>query len=489
MEDLSRPLLLSIVNLFLEVCPLFVVILDKQNVIYMNAQSRRLVNQSDDIHHVLPDDLSGHPKNVIKTIDLPGQSTLIIQWSQYYLLPKKGQTLILLAGEDISEREAHRKRAALLNDIIAKVPGFVFWKDTDLKLMGGNENFTRQVGYQQPQDIVGLTDHDLPWSPAQTEKFIQDDRHILQTGIPILNIEEKQRQLDGQDLTLLTSKVPLYADGQMAGVLGIYVDITPFKKVERALLLEKEKAEAANRIKTDFILNMQHDIRTPISGIYGMIEVLAEGENRKDIQTKLVMVAQAVSELLDYCNDIVDFARVDYGIRPVLSQPFDLKALLHALMRMQAPAAKIKKIQLTLTVGKNVPAVVLSDLYRLKRILINLISNAIKFTCKGCVKVSAHVEKKSNTQTQNEKILCLTIEDSGIGIPTEKIGFIYEKFARITPSNKGLYKGSGLGLRIVKQFIEEMGGNIYVNSEINQGTKFKLLLPVAIPLSNDIIKR
>ena len=252
------------------------------------------------------------------------------------------------------------------------------------------------------------------------------------------------------------------------------------------MLLEKEKAEAASRIKTDFILNMQHDIRTPISGIYGMIEVLAEMENRENIKTQLVMVAEAARELLDYCNDIVDFARVDYGIRPVFSQPFNLKELLHSIMRMQVPAAKTKKIRLTLTVGKNIPDVVLSDLYRLKRILINLISNAIKFTKKGYVKVSAHVEKKSNTQ--NEKILRLTIEDSGIGIPTEKIGFIYEKFARITPSNKGLYKGSGLGLRIVKQFIEEMGGNIYVNSEINQGTIFKVLLPIATPLSNDIIK-
>ena len=486
MEDLSQPLLSSIVNLFLEVCPLFLVILDKQKVIYANAKSLSLVNQSDDIYQVLPDDFSGHQKNVIKTIELPGQSTLIIQWSRYYLLPKKGRTLILLAGEDISERESHRRRAALLNDIIAKVPGFVFWKDIDLKLMGCNENFARQVGHHQPQDIMGLTDHDLPWSSAQTEKFIQDDKNILQTGIPKLNIEEKQRQLDGQDLTLLTSKVPLYADGQMAGVLGIYVDVTPFKEVERALLLEKEKAEAASRIKTDFILNMQHDIRTPISGIYGMIEVLAETENREDIQTKLMMVAQAARELLDYCNDIVDFARVDYGIRPVFSQPFDLKELLHAIMRMQAPAAKTKKIRFTLKVGKNVPAVVLSDLYRLKRILINLISNAIKFTRKGYVKVSAHVEKKSNTQ--HEKILRLTIEDSGIGIPAEKIGFIYEKFARITPSNKGLYKGSGLGLRIVKQFIEEMGGNIYVNSEINQGTIFRVLLPIATPLSNNIIK-
>ncbi len=154
---------------------------------------------------------------------------------------------------------------------------------------------------------------------------------------------------------------------------------------------------------------------------------------------------------------------------------------------MQTPAAKTRKIRLTLKYGKNNPDIVLSDLYRVKRILINLISNAIKFTKKGYVRISANVEKKSDTH--DEKILCLTVQDSGIGIPDEKIDFIYEKFSRITPSNKNLYKGSGLGLRIVKQFVEEMGGNIYVNSEINHGTIFRVLLPVATPLSRDIIRR
>src|ERR1700722_2097331 len=102
----------------------------------------------------------------------PDQSTVMIQWHCYYLLVKKGHTMRLYACEDISTQETYRKKAALLNDIIAKVPGFVFWKDMDLKLMGCNENFAKQVGYDKPQDIIGLTDHDLPWSAAQTEKFI-----------------------------------------------------------------------------------------------------------------------------------------------------------------------------------------------------------------------------------------------------------------------------------------------------------------------------
>ena len=120
MEDLSQPLLLSIVNLFLEVCPLFLVILDNQKIVYTNAKSRCLVNQSDNIDRILPDDLSAHQKIIIKAIDLPGQSAVIIQWHVYYLLAKKGHTLILLAGEDISEREAHRRRATCSMTLLLK---------------------------------------------------------------------------------------------------------------------------------------------------------------------------------------------------------------------------------------------------------------------------------------------------------------------------------------------------------------------------------
>ncbi|MBS0351039.1 MAG: PAS domain-containing protein, partial [Proteobacteria bacterium] len=424
MEDLSQRLLHSVVNVFLDVCSLWLLIMDNQKVIYANAKARNLLANS---KFSLPDDW-GHPEQTaIQTLILTDQPNIIIRWRCYYLFPKKGHTVKLYAGEDITVQENYRKKSDLLNDIIAKVPGFVFWKDMDLKLMGCNENFAKQVGYHHPQDIIGLTDHDLPWSESQTEKFIQDDQHILQTGIPKLNIEETQRQLDGQDLTLLTSKVPLYTDGQITGVLGTYVDVTPFKRIEQALRLEKDKAEAVSRLKSNFIMNMEHDIRTPVSGIYGMTQLLADQKIPEDIRSQLVMVTQAAKELLDYCNDIIDFARVDYGMRPVLSYPLDLKALLSAIMRLQTPAAQAKQIGLTLTYDKKTPVIILSDGYRLKRILLNLISNAIKFTQKGYVKVSVHTEKKSNIR--HEKVLRFMIQDSGMGIPAGKIDFIYEKFS------------------------------------------------------------
>ena len=394
----------------------------------------------------------------------------------------------LIREDNMSEIELLQQRLAVLSYIITQVPGFVFWKDADLKLMGCNDNFAKQVGLNHPDEIVGLTDHDLPWNLEQTQKFIRDDREILQTGYPKTNIEEKQRQLDGKDLFLLTSKVPIYDNNnKIAGVLGIYVDITALKEAELALRAERDKAEAANRLKTDFIRNMQHDIRTPISGIYGMTELLAGNTSvPPDIRSHLIEISHAAKELLDYCNDILDFTHVEYGSRPVVRQPFSLIALVRSVLQMQLPAARLKKVRLSVHYGKSIPDVVMGDAYRIQRVLINLISNAIKFTPKGYVKIRVQIEK-SNLNRQ-EKVIRMIIKDSGIGIPAEKMDFIYEKFSKLTPSNKGLYKGSGLGLRIVKQFIEEMNGDIVVHSQLNQGTVFQIVLPLKIPLSNQILE-
>jgi two-component system, OmpR family, aerobic respiration control sensor histidine kinase ArcB len=484
MEDAS--FMRAILNGFCEISPNFLVIADKKHVLYANPKTKNLLREFRCIRHILPNYLYSTQKSLIKKITLPNRQRLIIRWHCYPFISKRNHPLILFIGEDITENETLRQRMEMLNYIITKVPGFVFWKDTELKLMGCNDNFAKQIGFQYPEDVVGLTDYDLPWNPEQTKKFIRDDSEILKTGLEKINIEEKQRQLDGKDLFLLTSKVPLYDRDKIVGVLGIYIDITPFKEAEQALRAEKDKAEAANRLKSDFILNMQHDIRTPISGIYGMTELLINMKIPTDIKSQLTEVAQAAKELLDYCNDILDFSHVEYGSRPVVHQPFSLKQVINSVLQMQKPAARLKKIRLSMHYGKKMPDVMLGDAYRIKRILINLISNAVKFTSQGYVKIN--IKSETHNLTKREQVIRFSIADSGIGIPAEKIDFIYEKFSKITPSNKGLYKGNGLGLRIVKQFIEEMGGNISVNSELNQGTVFQVFLPLTIPLSNHIFE-
>jgi two-component system aerobic respiration control sensor histidine kinase ArcB len=483
MED---RLLLSALKFFCKNSLHFLVMMKGNRVVYANAKTRRYGEKERSIKAILPRLTNPALKSSIKKIKLPNRQWLIIRWHIFTLYSQNPRPLRLLIGEDISETESLRHRVETLSYIVTKVPGFVFWKDTELKLMGCNDNFARQVGLNHPNEIVGLTDHDLPWNSEQTEKFIRDDQEILQTGLPKTNIEEKQQQLDGKELFLLTSKVPLYDRDKISGVLGVYVDITNLKEAQHALQIERDKAETANRLKSEFILNMQHDIRTPISGIYGMTELLVKTKMPADIQSHLIEVTQSAKELLDYCNDILDFTYIEYGSRPLLNEPFSLKQLILSIKKMQIPAAQLKKINLSIHYDKLTPDIVLGDAYRIKRVLINLISNAIKFTPQGYVKVRVQIEK-SNVNSQ-EKVILISVKDSGIGIPDEKMDFIYEKFSKVTPSNKGLYKGSGLGLRIVKQFIEEMNGNIVVRSELNKGTVFQIVLPLKIPLSKRILE-
>lgn len=485
MEDHA---LLSVFSFFCENSSHFLVVLEKNRVLYTNAKTKQCLRKSENIRQILPPHLvNAASQSVVKKIRISKQRWLIIRWHGFTLSLTKTRSLILLMGEDISEIETLRRHADMLGYIVTKVPGFVFWKDADLKLKGCNDNFAQQVGFNHPEDIVNLTDYDLPWDEQQTQKFIQDDQEILQTGLPKINIEEKQRQINGKDLFLLTSKVPLYEGDKVSGVLGIYVDITALKEAELELRAERDKAEAANRLKSDFIRNMEHDIRTPISGIYGMSQLLSAHKTiPSDIRSHLNDIAYASKELLDYCNGILDFTHVENGSRPVIQQPFSLKELVKSILKMQIPAAKLKKINFSLRYGKSTPDVVVGDAYRIQRVLINLISNAIKFTAHGHVKI--RIQAETTTNAQREKVIQFTINDSGIGIPMEKINLIYEKFSKINPSNKGLYKGNGLGLKIVKQYVEEMGGDIAVKSKINRGTTFQVFLSLKMPLSKHILE-
>ncbi len=477
MDDLKIPS--AILNFFLDFSTQFLVV-EGERVLYSNKRAREAFGDLK-----LPPDL--FPDIDIRygflTQSYIANRKIYIQWTFSHYLNEKNINMIMCMGEDVSEIIRAKNSIERLNYIITKVPGYVFWKDKDLKLMGCNENFSRQVGLKRPDDIVGITDYDLPWEKSQTEQFLKDDLEVIRTGISKLNIEEKQRQLDGKDLFLLTSKVPLFDKEGIFRVLGIYIDVTKFKEVEQALCDAKEKAEFANQLKTDFILNMQHDIRTPICGILGMTELLIDTASHPELISSLKHIAIATKELLDYCNEVIDFANIEYCSRPILKKPFRIKELLRSITDMEKPAADLKKLNLIVDI-KEIPDVISGDLYRIKRILINVVSNAIKFTNEGYVKIS--VRLCPNSDIKREIIINFSVEDSGIGIPEEKIDFIYEKFSKIIPSNKGLYKGSGLGLRIAKEFVEELGGEIGVKSQLNHGTIFNISLPLSIPLSPDI---
>lgn len=271
---------------------------------------------------------------------------------------------------------------------------------------------------------------------------------------------------DGNIRSIRDKSFPLFKDNQLIAFAGIAQDIT--------------EQETANLLKTEFIQNMQHDIRTPASGIWGMLNYLEETEQDLERKELLTLTCDSAKCLLDICNELIEFDEINRHEFPEISRKIDLRQLVENVIALNQAAAFQKKLILQSSVDQNLPHLLGGDTYRVSRILINLIGNAIKFTHTGSV--SIHAELESTTE---KKILVLfKIQDTGIGIQQEKQDYIFEKFVRLNPSNRGQYKGSGLGLQIVKQFTQELGGKVTLDSELGKGTTFYITLPFEKLMSN-----
>ncbi|WP_193786635.1 response regulator, partial [Legionella drozanskii] len=372
----------------------------------------------------------------------------------------------------------------LLQQIILRVPNYVFWKDKNLTYRGSNANFAKSLGFDDINQLIGKTDDDIPGTQAFAQEYQEEDKHILRTGESILGKEVRLLIPNEKEKILSISKVPLFDEtGAISGILGIYIDITHIKENELILSDAKEKAEVASQAKTEFLENMRHDIRTPLTGIVGFADILkmeAEKPQIKEYADNLVASSHA---LLDLMDEVLEAIRVSSGEIPNLKRKFNLQKALEQIINLNCSKAAQKKLDLSLDFDPNLPKHVIGDKVRIHRIILELVANALNFTDLGFVKLTASLGKRN----QREVIIQLTVEDSGIGIPKEKQQEIYVQFKRLTPSYKGIYKGAGLGLFVVKQFIDELGGEIYVESEPRKGSRFTCIIPLKEPLlDNDL---
>jgi len=373
---------------------------------------------------------------------------------------------------------------SVLNGLIDNVPHAIFWKDKNLAFAGCNKQFAVQFGYPNPADIIGKTDYDFPFPSHLREKYNYDDRQILTTGVPKLNYEEVQTQPDGSEKVVLVSKVPYYnQDNEIIGVLGIYTDITSLKQIEQNLIREKEKAEAANAAKTKFLENMRHDIRTPLTGIIGFSNLIKDEVQDEKIKEYAENLAISSHTLMDFLNDVLESIGAISENVPILKQKFDLKAKLEHVIQLNQAVAGDKKLSLTLDYDKKIPHYLVGDGKRIYRVILELVTNALKFTHKGGVKISAELAK-INLDT-SDAVIKLQVSDTGIGIADNQRQEIFTRFHRLNPSAKGTYKGLGMGLAIVKQFVEDLNAEIYVDSKPNQGSVFTCIIPLKKALLDD----
>lgn len=311
----------------------------------------------------------------------------------------------------------------------------------------------------------------------EAKKIDKIDREIIRKKIAITKEEPLVDQY-GNKKYFLSQKIPLMTpNGQVIGILGISIDITHQKEYEKKLVVAKKQAESANKAKTEFLYNMRHDIRTPFSGILSLAQQMASEEQDCKKQLNLQEMAKSAETLLLYLNEILEFTQIDSGKIPIIYKSFNLNELLENCISTFNPSAKQKNIKLNLI--SNISYFFICDRFRLQRILINLMSNAIKFTHNGNISLFCNVVKRQGRNA----IIELIVEDTGIGIPTEKQAIIFEKFRKIGNSYNSHSSGMGLGLRAVKELIDDLDGDINVESEINKGSRFICHIPMKIPLT------
>lgn len=391
-------------------------------------------------------------------------------------------------GMEITDIKAHEEivlqEKQFVEDILYNLPGLIYWKNRNSQYMGFNRNVVELSQLSRDQ-LRGKSDRELNWGKEQGDAFCKDDFEVIEQGIT--KITENQisiKRQDGEYMVVRTEKSRLLnRSGDIVGVLGVALDVTDQKILEKKLLEEKERSERLARAKTDFICNIEHDLRTPFCGIYTISHMLLEKETDQSKLQYLNAIVSSAKELLDYCNGVIDYSRLESGNIPIIERKFDLKAMMAGVLGMESPAAVSKDIQLELEYPENLPTMVLGDDFRLRCIMINLISNAVKFTKQGYVKIKVDMISKKNENRY--AIFKLVVEDSGMGIPQDKLEFIFEKFERLTPSNKGLYRGLGLGLTSVKKFLAELDGDIDVISCLNKGTTFVVTLAMKLPHLDD----
>ncbi|QEF99396.1 Signal transduction histidine-protein kinase BarA [Stieleria maiorica] len=354
----------------------------------------------------------------------------------------------------------------------------------DGSFRSANPALAKLCGYEtaaQLIDAVGDVSTDVYTSAETRERFL----HEIALHDRVNDFRAQLRRRDGSEIWVSENAHAVRDEnGTVRYFEGTIVDITQRLSSEK-LRLQKEQAEAANNAKSEFLAGMSHEMRTPLNGIVSMLELMDEGELSRQQAKYLQIARRSSTTLLAIINDILDLSKIEAGRLELESVPFSLLDLVDETVEMLYHRAKSKGLHLSAHFEPGVPEILLGDPVRLQQILINLISNAIKFTQVGGVSLRVRMDRPEPPTGDDspplDQWMQIEVSDTGIGIPLERQSKIFEAFAQADASTTRRFGGSGLGLNICQQLVAAMGGRIQLQSEPDVGSTFVCILPAGEP--------
>lgn len=335
-----------------------------------------------------------------------------------------------------------------------------YWNPTAEKILGYNLSlaYNKNVFELFPleKDFYTRRLNDKP----QSEKGIQQEiEFVTSTGIK-------------KNLRLSTAMLKNIFN-EFTGTVTVVSDFTE-------LIRSRQEAENANQAKTNFLANISHDLRTPLIGIIGASDLLSQ-EKLSDYQDNLITtIVKSGKQLLELINDILDLSKIEAGYSLGTAEEFKLDELINECIEAISAKKDINNISFIVDIAPDIPPFLMGEPVQIKRVIMNLIDNAVKYTSAGYIKLTAH-SLHNHSLKPGENYIFINIEDTGSGIPSHELSSIFEAFHQIDHT---VSQGTGLGLAICKQLVENMGGKIWVSSLVGQGTKFTFYLPLKKSISS-----
>jgi PAS domain S-box-containing protein len=484
-----------------------IITVDSKNIIrFMNNRSEEILSSSlvdcvgkhiDEVYQTQADysnewlinAIKDFPKNKeellkSKLLQSKTQGLIPIEEIKSVVTDEKGNILgITIIFKDLSEKRKAELTAQTASNfyitLLEEFPALIWRANEDGYFNYFNKTWLNYTGKAIEDEIYKgwyshlYVDDKQKFDDSFTESFHRKEQFV---------IEFRLKNHSGNFRWMYCVGNPFYnLKNEFTGFIGVCVDITERKEIEEQLLKAKQSAEAADKAKSYFISNMSHEVRTPLNGIIGLSDLLAETELNTEQKLLCNMLKQSSNVLMSLLNNLLDVSRMEFGKEKVINRPFNIVQAIEEIIDPFIIQASSKKLFIEKELKEISYKKLIGDKAKVQQILSNLLNNAFKFTEFGTIKLKAYPENGSPSQKDCSKVVYhFIVSDTGIGIPEEDHERIFDSFIQVDPTSTRKYSGTGLGLAIVKRLVGLLDGEITVKSKVSIGSEFHVTLPFEI---------